>query len=75
MARYEKDFVAAGEAELEAGDMIRALVPAGIVDSTARCRAMALLLSGREGWKGAARCLGGAFADAETGMWLTRGKE
>ena len=75
MARFEKDFVAAAEAELEVGDVIRALRPAGIGDSSARCRAIALLLSGEEGWQGAARSLGGAFAAGKSGAWLTRGKD
>ncbi len=75
MARFEKDFVAAAEAELEAGDMIRALRPDGFGASSARCRAIALLLSGKEGWQGAARSLGGAFAGGETETWLKRGKE
>ena len=75
MARFEKDFVAAADAGLEAGDVIRALRPAGIGDSRARCRAIALLLSGQEGWKGASRSLGGAFAAGECEPWLRGGKD
>ncbi len=75
MARFEKDFVAAAEAGVEASELIRALRPAREDDSNARCRAMAHLLSGKDGWEGAAKTLGGAFAVEKAGTWLTQGKD
>ncbi len=75
MARFEKDFVAAAEAGLEASELIRALRPDRFDETSARCRAMAHLLSGTDGWEGAAKALGGAFAAEKSGTWLTQGKD
>lgn len=75
MARYEKDFVAAEEAKLDAGEVIRALHSDSSADAAARCRAIAQLLSGKEGWQSASASLGGAFAKGAPESWLSKGKD
>lgn len=63
MARHEKDFDAAGEAELPPRELLSlsAARGAGPV-SESREDALACFLSAEDGWIEAARRLGGAFA-------------
>ena len=63
MARHEKDFEAAGEAELprrEALSLSAAHRASG--EASSREDALACFLSAEDGWVEAARRLGGAFA-------------
>jgi hypothetical protein len=75
LARFEKEFVAAGEARLDADEVIRALRPESPADVAARCRAIAQFLSGKDGWQSASSTLGGAFAKGTPETWLSKGKD
>jgi hypothetical protein len=67
LARHEKDFDAAGKAELPPGDLLSlsAARDAGH-EADSREGALACFLSAGDGWIEAARRLGGAFAPAPT---------
>ena len=75
MARHEGKFEAEGETWLDMGELLRALRHAGSEHSRERQAAIACLLSASEGWRKAAKQLGGAFADGGQKTGLTDGKE
>lgn len=75
MAKHEGEFEAATETSLDMAEMLRALRQAGSGDSGRRQAAIACLLSASEGWRKAAKQLGGAFADAAQKTGLTDEQE
>lgn len=75
MARHEGKFEAAGETSLDLSEMLRALRQAESADAKERQAAIACLLSASEGWRKAAKQLGGAFADEAKKAGLTDDKE
>ena len=75
MAKHEGKLEAAAEASLDVREMLRTLREVGSSDAKGRQAAIACLLSASEGWRKAARQLGGAFADAARPAGLTDEKE
>jgi hypothetical protein len=75
LARHEGDFEAAAETSLEMGELLRALQGADSACDRERQAAIACLLSASEGWRKAAKRLGGAFAEGGTKTGLTGDKE
>ena len=63
MAKHEGEFEASAEASLEMGELLRALARAESANDRERQAAIACLLSASEGWRNAAKRLGGAFAE------------
>ncbi len=75
LARHEMDFEAAAEARLDLDELLGALRrPLGARAGNRR-EAIALLLSGSDGWRDAAATLGGAFATLDRKTGLPDGKE
>jgi hypothetical protein len=75
LARHEGEFEAAAETSLEMGELLRALRRAESANDRERQAAIACLLSASEGWRKAAKRLGGAFAENGTRTELTDGKD
>jgi hypothetical protein len=75
LARHEGEFEAAAETSLEMGELLRALARAESANDRERQAAIACLLSASEGWRNAAKRLGGAFAEGGTKAGLTDGKD
>ena len=75
MAKHEGEFEAAAETSLESGELLRALRRADLASDRERQALVACLLSASEGWRNAARRLGGAFAEAARATGLTDEKD
>ena len=75
MAKHEGEFEAAAETSLEMGELLGALRRAESANDRERQAAIACLLSASEGWRNAARRLGGAFAEGATRTGLRDGKD
>jgi hypothetical protein len=75
LAKHEGDFEASAEASLEMGELLLALARADSADDRDRQAAIACLLSASEGWRKAAKQLGGAFAEGATRTGLRDGKD
>ena len=75
MAKHEGELKAAAETSLETGELLRALRRADQAAGRERQALVACLLSASEGWRNAARRLGGAFADAAARTELTDEKD
>lgn len=75
LAKHDGEFEAAGEASLDARELLNALRrPIGAkIDN--RSEAIANCLAGGDGWRDAATQLGGAFATIASRTGLTDGKE
>jgi len=68
LARHEPEFRAAAEGPLSLDELLRLLGDSKADSKRERQDAIALYLSGGEGWTEAVRRLGGAFATEETGL-------
>ena len=75
MARHEGEFEAAAETSLDMAELLQALRQSGSADSRERQAAIACLLSASEGWRKAAKQLGGAFAQGSAKTGLTDEQE
>ena len=75
LARHEGEFEAAGEASLDARELLAALRRPVTAKIGNRSETIAKCLAGGDGWRDAATRLGGAFAATASGTGLTDGKE
>ncbi|MEO7814972.1 MAG: hypothetical protein ABIR87_05960 [Sphingomicrobium sp.] len=75
LARHDGEFEAAGEASVDARELLNALRRPAAAPLGNRSEAVANCLAGGEGWRDAATRLGGAFATIANGTGLTDGKE
>ena len=75
LARHDGEFEAAGEASVDARELLAALRRPVAARIGNRTEAIANCLSGQDGWRDAATRLGGAFAATASGTGLTDGKE
>lgn len=83
MSRYDGKFTAADDATLDAAELLAALGAQSRLTSEDRTVAIARYLAASDGWRDAARLLGGAFAGEKDatespprqGTGLSRGKE
>ena len=75
LARHDGEFEAAGEASVDARELLAALRRPTIAGPATRSEAIASCLSGGDGWRDAAARLGGAFATLGTATGLTKSKE
>ena len=74
MSRYDADLVAAGDAEIEASELIEAL-GTDAVKGVDRYWVMARYLSGARGWREAGTLLQGTFGGFVAATGLTGAKE
>ena len=75
LARHDGEFEAAGEASVDARELLAALRRPVTARIGNRSEAIAKCLAGGDGWRDAATRLGGAFATIASGTRLTDGKE
>ncbi|QDP19827.1 hypothetical protein [Sphingomonas xanthus] len=78
MARFDGHLKAAGDAAIDADELLSALVslPAAAHSGpSGRNQAIACFLSGSEGWRDAKKALKGTFASGAEASWLTGGKD
>jgi len=68
LARFEKDFERSDEAQLSLDELLDLLAVTGDGGGQSREDAIACYLSGSEGWRDAVKSLGGAFAEAQSGL-------
>ena len=75
LARHDGEFEAAGQASVDARELLAALRRPVAARIGNRSEAIAKCLAGGDGWRDAATRLGNAFAAIATGTGLTDGKE
>jgi hypothetical protein len=75
LAKHEGEFEGAAATSLDMAELIRALRQAGSADAKERQAAIACLLSASDGWRQAAKQLGGAFAEGNATTRLTDDQE
>jgi hypothetical protein len=75
LARFDGNLKAAGEAKLEAEELLSALSGSPGAGQKERQEAIACFLSASEGWKAAKSRLKGTFASAVRPSWLTDDKD
>ena len=75
LARHDGEFEAAGEASVDARELLAALRRPVAARISNRSEAIAKCLAGGDGWRDAAARLGGAFAAIASKTGLTDGKE
>jgi hypothetical protein len=68
LAKHERDIQAQAEEPLGLNELLELLRVGGEADERARQKAIACYLSAGEGWREAAKAIGGAFAEDGTGL-------
>jgi hypothetical protein len=75
LARFDGNLEAAGEAKLDADELLSALAKSARGEGSERQDAIACLLSASEGWREAREVLNGAFASVPRAAWLRKDKD
>ena len=75
MARFDGNFKAAGEAELDVDELLSALSGTNGAGQREWQEAIACFLSASEGWRDAKSRLKGTFASVVKPSWLTGDKD